>query len=115
MNRFVRCLFQSLRADPRAPLQSREYFGSMTTLSPQALGESATQSLLDALGLDGESLDAESEQADRLVILRHTLMNPYLIDSENGISYIEKYFHYLETQVRALCQAQQPAATLLAD
>ncbi len=112
MNRFVRCLFQSLRADPRTPLQSREYFGSMTTLCPQALGGAATQSLLDALGLDGESLDAEREDADRLVILRHTLMNPFLIDSENGISYIESYFHYLETQVLALCQARQPGVAV---
>ena len=33
--------------------------------------------------------------ADRLVILRHTLMNPWLIDRENGISYLERYFEFL--------------------
>jgi hypothetical protein len=114
MNRYVRCLFQSLRSDPRTPLQSREFFGSMTTLNPQALGASATRSLLDALDLDGDSLDNESEDADRLIILRHTLMNPFLIDSENGISYIEGYFRYLESQVLTICQAGQAASQVLA-
>ena len=45
---------------------------------------------------------ASDATADRLVILRHTLMNPYLIDRENGISYIDRYFDYLATRVRAL-------------
>ena len=29
------------------------------------------------------------------MILRHTLMNPYLLDAENGISYIDRYFEFL--------------------
>ena len=29
-------------------------------------------------------------------------MNPYLIDVENGISYIDRYFDYLAARVRAL-------------
>jgi hypothetical protein len=49
---------------------------------------------LDAAGTHGD--------ADRLVILRHTLMNPYLIDRENDISYIDLYFEHLERRVRAL-------------
>jgi hypothetical protein len=39
---------------------------------------------------------------DRLLILRHTLMNPYLIDRENGISYIDRYFEFLGRRVREL-------------
>jgi hypothetical protein len=35
------------------------------------------------------------------VILRHTLMNPYLINHKNGISYIELYFAHLEQRIRA--------------
>jgi hypothetical protein len=30
-------------------------------------------------------------------------MNPYLIDRENRISYIDRYFDYLAIRVRALC------------
>ena len=36
------------------------------------------------------------------MILRHTLMNPFLEDAENDISYIDRYFDYLARRVRAL-------------
>ena len=52
-----------------------------------------------ALGLDTATLGPDE---DRLLILRHTLMNPYLIDHENGISYIDRYFDFLGRRVRAL-------------
>jgi hypothetical protein len=32
-------------------------------------------------------------------------MNPYLVDHENGISYIDQYFDYLALRIRALLQA----------
>ncbi len=32
-------------------------------------------------------------------------MNPYLIDHENGISYIDRYFDFLGRRVRALHRA----------
>ena len=60
---------------------------------------------IDALGLDGAMHDAESE-GDGLVILRHTLMNPFLIDDTNGISYIDRYFDFLgEITSRLLSKA----------
>ena len=36
------------------------------------------------------------------MILRHTLMNPYLLDRENGISYIDGYFEFLARCTAAL-------------
>lgn len=48
---------------------------------------------LGELDIDPTTMD--DDEADRLVILRHTLMNPYLIDRENGISYIDLYFDHL--------------------
>lgn len=75
----------------------------MTTLRPEALGETETRRILDALGLDVATLGEDG--GDRLMILRHTLMNPYLIDHENGISYIDRYFDYLGVRVRALLAA----------
>ena len=100
-NAFVRRLHDDIRADPRHPLQTKQFFGSMTTLRAEALGEVEMRRILDALGLDPATLDAD-ESNDRLVILRHTLMNPYLIDHENGISYIDLYFEYLQERVRQL-------------
>jgi glutamate/tyrosine decarboxylase-like PLP-dependent enzyme len=102
MNRFVRALHEGLSYDPRQPLQAREFFGSMTTLRPALLGEDDTARVLASLGLDPATLDAGGEDDDRLVVLRHTLMNPFLLDSGNGISYLELYFDYLERRVAAL-------------
>lgn len=107
MNAFVRALHESLRCDPALPLQSREFFGSVTTLRPQTLGPHDTRVVLEALHLDPDSLIADDEEADRLAILRHTLMNPFLIDTENGISYIDRYFEFLERKATELL-ARQP-------
>jgi glutamate/tyrosine decarboxylase-like PLP-dependent enzyme len=95
MNAFVRRLYDALRSDPAQAVQAREFFGSMTTLRPEALGEADTARVLAALGLDPATLLPDHDGADRLVILRHTLMNPFLEDEENGISYIDRYFEYL--------------------
>ena len=88
-NAFMRALFERLRADPRQPLQTREFFGSVTTLRPELVGHDNTCRILASLGLEPD-LDGAP-----LLILRHTLMNPYLVDHENGISYIDRYFDYL--------------------
>ena len=99
-NAFVRRVHDELRCDPRQPLQNKQFFGSVTTLRPEALGEEETHRILDALGLDVATLDGEG--GDKLMILRHTLMNPYLIDRENNISYIDLYFDHLAARLRAL-------------
>ncbi|HVC16349.1 MAG TPA: pyridoxal-dependent decarboxylase [Rhodanobacter sp.] len=100
-NAYVRALHDTLRIDPSQPLQLKEFFGSVTSLRPEMLGPADTARILAALGLDPHSLGTNDDN-DRLVILRHTLMNPYLIDHENSISYIERYFEFLARRVRAL-------------
>ena len=102
---FVRSLHAELSCDPSQPLQMKQFFGSVTTLRPEALGAIETARILAALELDPATLGGETDDSDRLVILRHTLMNPYLIDHQNGISYIDQYFDYLAARVRALLQA----------
>ncbi|WP_350015762.1 pyridoxal-dependent decarboxylase [Rhodanobacter sp. IGA1.0] len=101
-NAFLRELHDTLRCDPQQPLQTKEFFGSVTTLRPDMLGHAQTTRIFQALGLDASSLDPDE---DRLMILRHTLMNPYLIDHENGISYIDRYFEFLGRRMRAMHRA----------
>jgi glutamate/tyrosine decarboxylase-like PLP-dependent enzyme len=101
-NAFARALHDELRCDPSQPLQLKQFFGSMTTLRPEALGEREMHGILRSLALDPATLGNDEGDGDRLVILRHTLMNPYLIDHENGISYIDLYFDHLARRVRAL-------------
>jgi hypothetical protein len=104
-NAFVRTLHDELRCDPGQPLQLKQFFGSMTTLRAEALGAREMHAILRSLGLDPATLQPGDDGGDRLVILRHTLMNPYLIDRENGISYIDLYFEHLARRVRALLEA----------
>ena len=99
-NAFVRRVHDELRVDPSTPLQDRSFFGSVTMLRPQALGEAAMGRILEALGLQRGPDDGDGE--DHLVILRHTLMNPWLIDRSNGISYIDLYFRHLEKRIEVL-------------
>lgn len=110
MNRFVHRLHEGLRCDPGQAVQTHEFYGSMTTLRPEAMGAHDLARVLAELGVDPDTLLPEHEGADRLVILRHTLMNPFLDDRENGINYIDLYFEYLARRVRALLADAAPRA-----
>ncbi len=110
-NRFVRALYRDLRADPSQPLQLKDFFGSATTLQPAALGRANMQHILESLGLDPETLDADDDSGDRLMILRHTLMNPFLIDHANDIDYIGSYFRHLAGRMEKLAAGAQATAT----
>ena len=103
-NAFVQRLHDRLRCDPSRPLQTKEFFGSMTSLQPGQAGEADTARILRALGLDAGT-PSPARETGRLLILRHTLMNPYLVNTQNGISYIERYFQFLGSQIRALTRA----------
>ena len=94
----MRELHDGLRCNPKQPLQMREFFGSVTSLHLDRLDPDDAARVLQALQLDPPGEDEDGA----LVILRHTLMNPYLIDRENGISYIDLYFDYLAGRIRAL-------------
>jgi hypothetical protein len=102
MNGFIETLYEDLRCDPNTAMQTREFFGSITTLRPEALGEADMARVLAELGLDPATLRPDRDGADRLVILRHTLMNPFLDDRENGIRYIDRYFDFLARRIGAL-------------
>ncbi len=101
MNRFVRRLYARLRADPALPPAAHAFYGSMTTLHPDTLGPEHSAEAFAALDLDPASLDADAPDADRLVILRHTLMNPFLLDDGHGKTYLRMYFDHLAALVDA--------------
>lgn len=101
-NAFMRRLAGALRSDPQRPLQAVEFFGSTTTLRPDLLGATEAARIFRSLGLEGAA-------DEPLVILRHTLMNPYLVDDENGISYIDRYFDYLVRCTATLLATERAA------
>lgn len=97
-NRFTRRVFSQMKVDAAQPVQTREFFGSYTTVSRRGLGKDEFARLLDRLGLDN---DPEQET---LFILRHTLMNPWLIDDTNDINYLDRYCDFLVRVARAALQ-----------
>jgi glutamate/tyrosine decarboxylase-like PLP-dependent enzyme len=101
-NDFTRRVHLAACTDPGAVAPRHEFYGSTTALRAERLGAEDMRRVLDELGLDERSLHADDPRADHLLILRHTLMNPFLIDEENGISYIDRYFDHLARRVEAL-------------
>ncbi len=107
-NHFLRKLYQVLRCDPQQPLQVKSYFASTTTLRPDALGAVEMGRIMQMLGIDPTTLGGDGD--DRLVILRHTLMNPYLLDEHNDLSYIDGYFRFLGEEIRRLLNSVEMAS-----
>jgi len=99
LNEFVGRLHDEVRIDPTAPLQLREFFASTTRLRIDILNRDTALRLLKRLQL----LPAPQEAGESLLILRHTLMNPFLLDAENDISYVDRYFKFLTRRITALC------------
>lgn len=104
MNAFMERLYGHLRVDRAQPVQMRQFFGSSTQVSRAALGEAGAQRLLGELRLDAATLreapGGDERSADHVVVLRHTLMNPWLLDETNGVNYIDLYCDYLAGLVR---------------
>ncbi|HEX7012759.1 MAG TPA: pyridoxal-dependent decarboxylase [Steroidobacteraceae bacterium] len=101
-NAFVQRLYDELRIDPNGPLQLREFFGSTTALRMEVLGADSWRQLLDTLHLAPDTSEASEHSAQPLLVLRHTLMNPFLIDAENGVNYVDRYFDFLSRTLPAL-------------
>ena len=95
----VASVHAALSCDPALPVQRNEFFGSTTTLHAGLVGRDTMDAIYATLGLLRGGSD------DALPVLRHTLMNPWLIDHENGISYIERYFQHLGQLIAAACAA----------
>lgn len=107
-NAFVRRLHAQLNVDPAQPVQVKQFFASVTTLRRAVVGDQDMRRILGALGLDADM--TQGTEGEQLVLLRHTLMNPYLIDRENRISYIDRYFDHLESSI-ARCAGGAPGTT----
>lgn len=112
MNRCGRRLYTHLGIDPTQPVQTREFFSSRTAVSRRMLGPEELHKLLTTLGIDQDTFvevvqDPQS-QASELFLLRHTLMNPWLLEQNEGRNYIDRYCDYLERVIRAECAANGP-------
>jgi glutamate/tyrosine decarboxylase-like PLP-dependent enzyme len=99
MNRFGRAVFSRMKVDPDQPVQVKSFIGSYTSLRKESLPGDRSEGLLGALGIDPttftETPADPSRESDHIFILRHTLMNPWLMDGPGGRPYVDLYWEYL--------------------
>jgi glutamate/tyrosine decarboxylase-like PLP-dependent enzyme len=111
MNRFGRTVFQRMKVDPEQPVQVKTFIGSYTSLTKGNLPGREADRILDGLGLDPDTFvlvpENPEREADHVFILRHTLMNPWLMAQPygDGRSYIDLYWDYLDRVVREVLGA----------
>ncbi len=106
MNRFGRDVFSALKVDPGQPLQVKRFIASYTSLLHGGIPEEQASRILAELGIDARTFVAQPTEgggeAHHIFILRHTLMNPWLL-SRHGTApdYIDRYLDDLEALIDA--------------
>jgi anti-sigma regulatory factor (Ser/Thr protein kinase) len=113
MNRFGLALFKELSVDPAAPIQTRRFIISHTELSHDHYNAPALRAFLqDKMGVPGSyfvpSVELGRRRAagdsgydDGLVVLRTTLMNPFLLEPVRGEKdYLELFLETLPPLLR---------------
>ena len=105
MNRFARRVFARMKVDATRPVQFARFIGSYTSLRRESGNAGQCGRILEALGIDPRTFvtvpDSPEEQSDHIFILRHTLMNPFLMDGPGERSYIDMYWDFLEEAIDA--------------
>jgi glutamate/tyrosine decarboxylase-like PLP-dependent enzyme len=111
MNRFSRAVFSRMKVDADQPLQLKTFIGSYTSLTKGNLPGGQADRILSELDLDPTTFvsfpEDPAREADHLYILRHTLMNPWLMDGPDRSTYVDLYWAYLESLVQEVCDSPE--------
>ncbi len=95
MNEFMMKIFKQLSYNPDNSLQGKEFLASIATLELNELSESEKENIFNKLDLKTE--EPALTVVNSLITLKHSLMNPWLLSSDQGINYIDRYCDYLES------------------
>lgn len=82
----------------RAP-KNQEFIGSSTYLLRKNISDEHAAylcSMLDIKNNFTEYPTNDIEESNQIFLFRHTIMNPWLLDTSNGKNYIDMYCEYLE-------------------
>ena len=81
----------------------QDFFSSHTAIERHMIAPRELARVLRALGIDPASfvdgVDNPEIESDSLFLLRHTLMNPWLLQQVDGRNYLDRYCDYLESLV----------------
>ncbi len=109
-NRFTRAIYQFLKVNPERPVQTAEFLGSSTKLFRSNLTRAEATRLAMKLSIDSktyvEKVEDETRQADYMFALRHTLMNPWIIQNQQHKNYIDKYLDYLGEIIQQVLKSE---------
>lgn len=106
MNRFGRAIFSHLNVDATKPIQQRDFIASYTSLLHDAFDTERAAEILTELGVEPSTFtpSARDAQDDHIFILRHTLMNPWLMAEQEGTNYIDRYLATLKALIVQLSE-----------
>lgn len=98
-NALTQRVFEAFKVEPKAPVQTRNFFASCTTVPLAHLGPGELERVGRELDVDVTHPDDQS-----LFLLRHTLMNPWLRSAPRGgtETYLDLYCRELLELTRSL-------------
>ncbi|WP_185964579.1 pyridoxal phosphate-dependent decarboxylase family protein [Aliikangiella marina] len=97
MNLFMEKLVEKLSHNPLHSVQTNEFLSSCSHLALQNLTEVERLGLFKKFSLDDQ--DALYNPEQKLHLLRHTLMNPWISSNNNGTNYLDDYCRYLKSAI----------------
>ena len=99
MNHFSRKVFSNMKMDRNLPLQGHHFFASFTSLQKHKLSDQEAERVLGLMGVDPATfcsrVQNRTREADHIYMIRHTLMNPWLMHEENGENYLDRFCGFL--------------------
>ena len=100
MNDFSSSIYQNLKIQKDVAPKNQRFIGSNTYLLRSNVSDELATNLCGLLEIDQKNfvsrIEDETVQSDKIFLLRHTIMNPWLTDNTNGDDYITMYCDYLE-------------------
>ena len=116
MNRFTQRVYKKLNANLSKPLENKAFFCSISSLQYCNMGNENTKRLLENLGIDNKTFvinDGVSDrQTDHIKILRHTLVNPWLLSNNDGENHIDNYCDLIEKTIFDVVNKESSAALI---
>ncbi len=103
MNHFSRKVFNHFKINPHQPLQAHHFFGSFTSIKKGKLDDAESERIMALFGIDPETfvvnVEDRTRESDHIFLIRHTLMNPWLLHKEDGLNYLDHFCRFLEQTI----------------
>ncbi|AOE49832.1 pyridoxal phosphate-dependent decarboxylase family protein [Kangiella sediminilitoris] len=100
LNTFTKQVYNKLKISRDSSPRNQEFIGSSTHLLRKNVSDHHAKELCQMLGINADyyvkKVKDSSTDSDRIMLLRHTIMNPWLVSDNDGTDYVTKYCKYLE-------------------